>query len=317
MNQDPQVSRGKLVYQWPDKVWPNITLPSGASADDWPAHSGARLASGESTSSEERWRLHSSPPYPPLKANLQLLPCLPEGQDINQSQHFWYEAANGTIGSHKWIGGALCITYGGYREANFGLASCNGWSAAGIGSQGWDLVDNVGQDALATARAVSLHPRGSEKKCMDVFNCDVSVGSMQTCTCNGTDCFDRPTGNCGDDSQRWTFDPSALDGSRIVSVLNGSRYCVTAVPFPGSAMDIRMQVWVKPLHDGSKAVVAFNRDIVALPVSILWEWLGLTPTQAATVRDLWAHVDVGTGITRMHNVTVAPHDVVMLRVTPK
>lgn len=76
-----------------------------------------------------------------------------------------------------------------------------------------------------------------------------------------------------------------------------------------------LQVWVKPLADGSKAVALLNRSALAASMTVSWPRIGLREGQAAAVRDLWAHQDRGTGSGRW-SATVAPHGVVMLRITP-
>ncbi len=79
-----------------------------------------------------------------------------------------------------------------------------------------------------------------------------------------------------------------------------------------------MQVWAKPLADGSVAVALFNQRDGEMGGSVSWHEIGLGPG-AATVRDLWTreqveHVDDGTIATRLQK-RVPGHGVVMLRVT--
>jgi len=74
-----------------------------------------------------------------------------------------------------------------------------------------------------------------------------------------------------------------------------------------------LQVWAKPLADGSRAVVLFNRS--ALQTVITASWRGLGIRGPARVRDLWAHADLGTFPGRFM-ATVPAHGVVMVRVTP-
>jgi alpha-galactosidase len=74
-----------------------------------------------------------------------------------------------------------------------------------------------------------------------------------------------------------------------------------------------LQVWAKPLSDGSRAVVLFNRS--ALQTVITASWRGLGIRGPARVRDLWAHADLGTFPGRFM-ATVPAHGVVMVRVTP-
>jgi alpha-galactosidase len=75
-----------------------------------------------------------------------------------------------------------------------------------------------------------------------------------------------------------------------------------------------LQVWSKPLADGSRAVVLFNRAPVPTTMSVSWNRIGIA-TDTALVRDLWAHEDVGR-VVRRHSAMVPSHGVVMLRVTP-
>jgi alpha-galactosidase len=76
------------------------------------------------------------------------------------------------------------------------------------------------------------------------------------------------------------------------------------------------EVWVKPLADGSKAVILFNRGTEESAFSARWEDIGLAPAAKARVRDLWQKADVGTFEGR-YEAKVAPHGVVMVRVTPR
>jgi alpha-galactosidase len=76
-----------------------------------------------------------------------------------------------------------------------------------------------------------------------------------------------------------------------------------------------LQVWAKPLADGSRAVVLLNRSALPAAMTVAWPRIGLPDNQTAQVRDLWAHEDRGAVSGRV-GATVAPHGVVMLRITP-
>jgi len=82
------------------------------------------------------------------------------------------------------------------------------------------------------------------------------------------------------------------------------------------ADDGAREVWVKPLADGSRAVILWNRGSEASTLSATWETIGLFPGTRARVRDLWQHADLGSLAERVQ-AKVAPHGVVMLRVTPQ
>jgi alpha-galactosidase len=74
-----------------------------------------------------------------------------------------------------------------------------------------------------------------------------------------------------------------------------------------------LQVWMKPLADGSRAVALLNRS--ALQTVIGASWWRLQLSGPAHVRDLWAHADLGT-VTGHVSATVPAHGVVMLRIAP-
>ncbi|NNG16858.1 MAG: hypothetical protein HKM89_10290, partial [Gemmatimonadales bacterium] len=81
-----------------------------------------------------------------------------------------------------------------------------------------------------------------------------------------------------------------------------------------------MQVWAKPMADGSVAVALFNQRDSEMGGSVSWHEIGLDPGPA-TVRDLWLHEDTrhmddGSYATRLQR-DVPGHGVVMLRVTPQ
>ena len=72
-----------------------------------------------------------------------------------------------------------------------------------------------------------------------------------------------------------------------------------------------LEVWVKPLSDGSKAVALFNRGESAMPVRAYFRDIGVG--ESASVRDLWAKRDLG--VVRDHfTATVPKHGVVLLKV---
>ena len=72
---------------------------------------------------------------------------------------------------------------------------------------------------------------------------------------------------------------------------------------------------MKPLKDGSRAVVLLNRSVLQTPISVSWWRLGRL-RGSARVRDLWSHTDLGT-FSDHFSATVAPHGAVMVRITPQ
>jgi alpha-galactosidase len=73
-----------------------------------------------------------------------------------------------------------------------------------------------------------------------------------------------------------------------------------------------LEVWVKPLADGGKAVALFNRSVSALPMTARFAAIGVSGQ--ARVRDLWAQKDLGV-FTDQFTVTVPRHGAEMFRVT--
>lgn len=71
-----------------------------------------------------------------------------------------------------------------------------------------------------------------------------------------------------------------------------------------------VEVWVKPLADGSKAVGLFNREQGSIPVKVSLKDLGLGP--AASARDLWEHKDLGS-VKDVLSADVGEHGAIFLK----
>jgi hypothetical protein len=75
-----------------------------------------------------------------------------------------------------------------------------------------------------------------------------------------------------------------------------------------------LQVWTKPLaHAGEHAVVLLNRTAASAAITVNWNEIGLMPFSYATVRDLWAHKDLGSYRSN-YTATVPAGDAVMLKI---
>lgn len=72
-----------------------------------------------------------------------------------------------------------------------------------------------------------------------------------------------------------------------------------------------LEVWMKPLADGSKAVGLFNRSEGELPMSVRFADIGAGPS--AHVRNLWERKDLGTLI-GSYTANVPRHGVVLIKV---
>jgi alpha-galactosidase len=73
-----------------------------------------------------------------------------------------------------------------------------------------------------------------------------------------------------------------------------------------------IEIWAKPLHDGSLAVGLFNLNDKEQEISIGWSDLKISGNY--TVRDIWTHTDIGEE-TDSYSTNVAPHGVQFIRLT--
>lgn len=279
VNQDPLVVRGKLVLQWPQATWPNNTgLAAPAVA---------------------------APAAPFAVASLGMALC----NASDPAQAFTYNASGtGQISTPD----GLCLVYGGYAEANTYIGQCVNWTSPGIGSQLWTLTGTT------NPAGGSINVVDNAGKVLDVYNCNVSAAnSVQVCTQGAADCFaagGAPAG-CGNANQVFRFDPSTAN-SPIVSSLDNWQYCVQVQPLPPPVVDIQLQMWAKPMADGSVAAVAFNRSPQPLLANFTWQLINLAVPAGASVsvKDLWSkNVTVYPSGVAGFSVTVQPHDVVMVR----
>ncbi len=114
-------------------------------------------------------------------------------------------------------------------------------------------------------------------------------------------------------------DIAHMDAETRAILLNREVITVDQDPLGQHGRRIRddgdLEVWARPLADGSRAVILFNRSAAPASVSVAWPELGLTTRVKAEVRDLWTHESLGRK-TGSFAATVAPHGVVMVKVTP-
>jgi alpha-galactosidase len=75
-----------------------------------------------------------------------------------------------------------------------------------------------------------------------------------------------------------------------------------------------LEVWARPLADGSLAVGLFNRDEMDMTVAVRWRELGIQGRQR--VRDLWRQQDLGTFDGDFSSV-VPRHGALFVKVTPR
>jgi alpha-galactosidase len=73
-----------------------------------------------------------------------------------------------------------------------------------------------------------------------------------------------------------------------------------------------LEIWMKPLQGGAKAVALFNRSQQAHPITVKLASVGFNGS--AHARDLWLHKDLGT-VHDSYTATIPSHGVVLLRVS--
>ncbi len=107
----------------------------------------------------------------------------------------------------------------------------------------------------------------------------------------------------GKDNQIWTW--NATDET-INSKVQGEYLTVNA----------ELEIWAGPLSGGSQAVVLLNgADSGSSEITVQWIDIGFPIDHAATVRDLWAHKDLGIFIGNYTSPKIDSHAVMMLNIT--
>jgi alpha-galactosidase len=110
-------------------------------------------------------------------------------------------------------------------------------------------------------------------------------------------------------------DMAQLDDLTIDLLGNREVLAVNQDPLGQAAGRVRaepwLEVWARPLDDGSMAVGMFNRAPVESEVEVSWDELGLSG--ALQVRDLWRQMDLGTSTGRF-SAMVPRHGVALIRI---
>ena len=76
-----------------------------------------------------------------------------------------------------------------------------------------------------------------------------------------------------------------------------------------------LEVWARPLADGSRAAVLLNRGSGEQEITVNWHDLNYPDHLSAAVRDLWQHKDLGN-FTGKFSARVPSHGVVVVTVRP-
>ena len=78
-----------------------------------------------------------------------------------------------------------------------------------------------------------------------------------------------------------------------------------------------LEIWAGPLTGGnSQAVLLLNLgDENSSQITVKWIDIGFPSNHSATVRDLWAHKDLGVFTGSFTSSNIDPHAVMMLNIT--
>jgi alpha-galactosidase len=114
-------------------------------------------------------------------------------------------------------------------------------------------------------------------------------------------------------------DLSTLDAFTLALLTNDEVLDVDQDPLGRAAARVwkeeRLEVWARPLADGTTAVGLFNRGLTPHKVTAHWSQMGIRGRQA--VRDLWQRLDLGT-FDDSFTATVPRHGVVFVKIgTPR
>ncbi len=105
---------------------------------------------------------------------------------------------------------------------------------------------------------------------------------------------------------------ATLTNAEVIAV-DQDPLCAVGVPVAANST-----IYAKSLGSftsGQFAVLCLNRLSIAQDLTVNWSDLGLAPGSPATVRDLWAHEDLGNFTGRYTVTNIPPHGSAMLKIT--
>lgn len=114
-------------------------------------------------------------------------------------------------------------------------------------------------------------------------------------------------------------DLTAMDATTVETLTNAEVIALNQDPLGIQASRVRqagdLEIFAKELEDGDQGVAVLNRGPERAEIDVLWwEDLGLD-SPSATVRDLWAHQELGP-FDGSYTVSAESHEAVVLRITP-
>jgi alpha-galactosidase len=201
-----------------------------------------------------------------------------------------------------------------YSLCQYGMDRVWSWGAS-VGGNLWrttgDITDNYGQMSLIGFGQNGLERFAGPGHWNDPDMLEVGNGKMRTeeyRTHMSLWCLLAAPLLAGNDLTKMTPETLAiLTNPEVVAVDQDP----AGVQGYRVAQEGPLEVWMKPLADGGKAVGLFNRGESVAAVTVYFENIGVGET--ATIRDLWARKDLGT-FERSFTATVPRHGVVFIKV---
>ena len=113
-------------------------------------------------------------------------------------------------------------------------------------------------------------------------------------------------------------DIRTMDSAAAETMMNPEILAVNQDPLGKQAVRVArkggLEVWRKPMGDGSIAAALLNRTDAGAEIELRWRDLGLLDNEKLHVRDLWARQDVGEAREKLVR-PVPAHGTVMLRLS--
>jgi alpha-galactosidase len=115
-------------------------------------------------------------------------------------------------------------------------------------------------------------------------------------------------------------DPNKMSDATKETVMNAEMIAIDQDALGKQAQRVNdsavtnLDVWVKPLQNNSWAVGLHNRTEASAEIAVHWSDLGLSPSTAAQVRDIWVRNDLGA-FTDLCARTVASHTCLVLKIS--
>ena len=112
--------------------------------------------------------------------------------------------------------------------------------------------------------------------------------------------------------------PPPLSAATLATLTNAEVIAVDQDPLGAIGRLVAPNVYAKPLGSftsGQYAVLLLNRSAVPVTITANWSDLGLVANSSASVRDLWAHQDLGLFTGNYTSPSIPPYGSMMLTVT--